>query len=146
MKWHQQVQKCTHCFWRQGRKPGQWAVQPQRPDSSAACRYGRDTASVCLCPGESDPAASQIAESQQQLVYAQHTLCQKFTAISHRVPFVSPPTWASRTMKRLLGSLAWYWASCRSMAARRALFVPEKMRSLLTKNVMELTFEVSGEP
>lgn len=27
-------------------------------------------------------------------------------------------------MKRLLGSLAWYWASCRSIAASRALLVP----------------------
>ena len=36
------------------------------------------------------------------------------------------PTCASLTMKRLLGSLAWYCASCRSMAARRALFVPAK--------------------
>lgn len=63
-----------------------------------------------------------------------HTLSRKFTCVWYRVPFVLPPTWASRTMKRLLGSLAWYWASCRSMAARRALFVPEemeKMKSLL---------------
>lgn len=35
-------------------------------------------------------------------------------------------TWANRTMKRLLGSLAWYWASCRSIAASRALLVPEE--------------------
>ena len=37
-------------------------------------------------------------------------------------------TCAKRTMKRLLGSLAWYWANWRSIAARRALLVPGNIK------------------
>lgn len=44
-------------------------------------------------------------------------------------------------MKRLLGSLAWYWASCRSMAARRALLVPEEKKDEEPVECVELTLE-----
>lgn len=113
------IGKWTHCFWRQGRKRGQWAARLQPPDSSAACRCGRDRVSVFLCPGESDPAGAQT-----QTVNISFRTSKPRLLSPHTQSFTMARTWASRTMKRLLGSLAWYWASCLSMAARRALFVP----------------------
>ena len=44
--------------------------------------------------------------------------------------------WAIRTQNRLLGSLAWYTASWRSMAARRALFVPRKQNKHVTRGLL----------
>lgn len=94
---------------------------------------------VAMVGTECQCAFAQVSQTlwrhkEQSIATCTNTRSAKNTCVWYRVPFVLPPTWASRTMKRLLGSLAWYCASCRSMAARRALFVPEemeKMKSLL---------------